>query len=362
MARKYNFNPGPSTLPAPALEKAREALLDYEGLGYGIMEISHRHKGFEAVNDAAMALLRELLGVPEGYEVLFVGGGASTQFFHVPMNFLGDGKVASYINTGTWSKKAIKEAKKFGEVAVAGTTEEENFTRIPRPDEIHIAPASVYVHVTSNNTIFGTQWAAFPDTGTIPMICDMSSDILARKVDVSKFGMIYAGAQKNLGPSGVTVVIIRKDLLEMCSDSVPTMVNYQTHAAKKSLFNTPPVFAIFVMKLVLEHVKERGGLAAMEKQNDAKAALVYGLFDENSDFFRGTVTDKGSRSKMNATVRFPSEDLEKKFIADADAAGFIGLKGHRSVGGIRISMYNAMPLEGIEKLMAFMRDFAKNNG
>ncbi|MHC4780753.1 MAG: 3-phosphoserine/phosphohydroxythreonine transaminase, partial [Planctomycetota bacterium] len=239
---------------------------------------------------------------------------------------------------------------------------QENFCRLPRPDEIKIDPASAYVHVTSNNTIVGTQWPEFPDAGSVPMICDMSSDIVSRRIDVSKFAMIYAGAQKNIGPAGVTAVIIRNDMLEKCPDSVPTMVNYRTHAEKKSLFNTPPVFGIFIMKLVLEHVKELGGIAAMEKTNDTKAGLVYGLFDENPDFFRGTVTEKSNRSKMNATVRFPTEELEKKFIAEADPAGFIGLKGHRSVGGIRISMYNALPLEGIEKLTEFMRDFAKKNG
>jgi phosphoserine aminotransferase len=278
------------------------------------------------------------------------------------MNYLGEGKVASYINTGTWSKKAIKEAKKFGKVVVAATTEEENFTRIPRADEIKIDPASVYVHVTSNNTIFGTQWPAFPDTGNIPLVCDMSSDILSRKIDVSKFALIYAGAQKNLGPSGVTVIIIRKDMIDACPESVPTMVNYGTHAAKQSMFNTPPTFPIFVLKLVLDWIKERGGVEAVEKENRAKADLLYGLFDENPDFFHGTVTDKDSRSRMNVTFRLPNEDLEKKSLAEAEEAGFIGLKGHRSVGGLRASMYNAMPLEGIEKLVAFLREFARANG
>ncbi|MHC5036796.1 MAG: 3-phosphoserine/phosphohydroxythreonine transaminase [Planctomycetota bacterium] len=362
MERKYNFNPGPSTLPVEALERMSEVLVDYKNLGYGILETSHRHPAYEEVNDGAMALLREQMEIPADYEILFVGGGASTQFFHVPMNFLSQGKVASYINTGTWSKKAIKEAKLFGEVAIAATTEEENFTRIPRPEEIKIDPASVYVHITSNNTIFGTQWATFPDTGAIPMICDMSSDILSRKIDVSKFGLIYAGAQKNLGPSGVTIVIIRKDLVEACPDTVPTMVNYRTHAGKKSLFNTPPTFGVYLVKEVLEWVKAKGGAAAVEAENEAKAKLLYGFWDENPDFFRGTVKDKESRSRMNATVRLPSEELEKKFIAEADPAGFIGLKGHRSVGGIRVSMYNAMPLAGIEKLVAFMRDFASSNG
>ncbi len=361
MERKVNFNPGPATLPLPALEKARDALVDYEGLGLGLLEMSHRSKPYEEIHFGAMDLLRELMGIPSDYEILFLGGGASTQFFHVPMNFLGEGKVASYLNTGTWSKKAIKEAKKFGKVVIAASSEEDRFTRLPSADEIEIDPASVYVHMTSNNTIVGTQWKTFPDTGTIPLICDMSSDILSRKVDVPQFGMIYAGAQKNLGPAGLTVVIIRKDLVEACPDASPTMVDYRTHVGKSSLFNTPPVFAIFVMKEVLQWVKDKGGLEAVEKENDAKTDLVYGLMDKRPDFFRGTVVDKESRSNMNVTMRLPTEALEATFLEKADKEGFVGLKGHRSVGGIRVSMYNALSLDGIRKLAAFMEDFASAN-
>lgn len=361
MDRKFNFNPGPATLPLSALEKARDAIVDFKGLGYGILEASHRHKAFEEINDQAMALLKELFGIPSGYEIAFVGGGASSQFFHIPMNFLAKDKVASYINTGTWSKNAIKEAKKFGKVHIAASTEEEQFTRLPRPEEIKYDPASVYVHITSNNTIFGSQWQKYPDAGKFPLICDMSSDILSRKVDVSKFAMIYAGAQKNLGPAGLTVLIIRKDLVDACPETVPTMVNYKTHIENKSLYNTPPVYAIFVMKLVLDWVKEKGGLAAVEKENAQKAKVLYGLFDQNPDYFRCHVKVKADRSWMNVPFRLPNEELENKLISGAEKAGFIGLKGHRSVGGLRVSMYNALPLVGIEKLVSFMDDFRKKN-
>jgi phosphoserine aminotransferase len=361
MARKFNFNPGPATLPLEAIEKTRDILVDYKNQGFGILEMSHRSKAYEEINDQAIGLIHELFGVPQNYSILFVGGGASTQFFHVPMNYLAKDKVASYINTGSWAQKAIKEAKKFGKVHVAATTEADKFTRIPRPEEIKIDPASVYVHVTSNETIDGTQWAQYPDPGKIPMVCDMSSDIMSRKVDVSKFGLIYAGAQKNMGPAGITLVIIRKDMLDACPDTVPTMVNYRTHAEEKSLYNTPPVIGVFVMKFVLDWIKAKGGLAAIEKANDEKARIVYGLLDEMSNYYRGTVKDKGSRSKMNVTFRLPTEDLEKKFIDEAGKAGFIGLKGHRSVGGARISMYNAMPVEGIQKLAEFMQQFAAKN-
>lgn len=361
MARKYNFNPGPATLPLEAIEKTREILVDYKGQGFGILEMSHRSKQYEELNDQTIGLIQELFGVPADYDILFLGGGASTQFFHVPMNYLAKDKVASYVNTGSWAQKAIKEAKKFGKVHIAATTEAEKFTRMPRPEEIKLDPASVYAHITSNETIDGTQWAKYPDTGKIPLICDMSSDVMSRKVDVSKFAMIYAGAQKNLGPAGITVVIIRKSLVAACQDTVPTMVNYKTHAAEKSLYNTPPVFGVFVMKFVLDWIKGQGGLAAVEKTNDAKAGLVYGLLDEMSSYYRGTVTDKANRSKMNVTFRLPTEDLEKKFLDEASKAGFIGLKGHRAVGGIRISMYNAMPLEGIQKLTDFMKQFAASN-
>lgn len=362
MERKINFNPGPAALPLPALEKAQAAMVDYQGLGYSLLEMSHRHKAYDEVNDTAMALLLELLGAPAGYEVLFLGGGASTQFFHVPMNFLGPGKKASYLNTGTWSQKAIKEAKKFGEVVIAASTEAEGFGRVPTPEEITIDPASEYLHITSNNTIYGTQWPSYPDPGEVPMICDMSSDILSRRLDASKFAMIYAGAQKNLGPAGLTAVVIRRDLVDRCPDTVPTMVNYKTHADKKSLFNTPPVFAVYVMKCVLEWIKDQGGMEAVEKENEAKAAALYGLIDEQPDFFRSTVKDARSRSRMNVTLRLPAEDLEKKFLGEAESAGFVGLKGHRSVGGIRVSMYNAISLKQIQQLIAFMRDFAKTNG
>ena len=352
--RKFNFNPGPAVLPVGALEKLKDSILDYGGTGIGILETSHRSKEFEAILERTKSLLRELMAIPESHEILFLGGGANTQFAMIPMNLFQNGKTASYILTGTWSKKAIKEAKHYGNPVVAASTEEESFTRIPSPDEIKIDPSSAYVHITSNNTIYGTQWKTFPDTGSVPLVCDMSSDIFSRRVDVSKFAMIYGGAQKNLGPAGVTIIIMRNDLIDSCSDKVSPMLSYKTHKEKNSLYNTPPVFAIHTTQLVLEWAKERGGLGAIEKENEEKGKLLYGTIDESPDFYRGTVKPD-SRSLMNATIRLPSEDLEKKFIEEAAKENLHGLKGHRSVGGIRVSMYNAMPLEGIEKLTAFMR-------
>ncbi len=357
--RVFNFNPGPATLPLPVLERVQSEFLDYAGTGMSIMESSHRSPEFDAINEEAMALLRELMGIPEGYSVLFLQGGASLQFAMVPMNFLTEGAFGDYLVTGTWSKKAIKEADIVGRGRVAASTEEESFTRIPRADEIHLDPEAKYVHITSNNTICGTQWHTFPDTGDVPLICDASSDIMSRPMDVSKFGIIYAGAQKNLGPSGVTVVIIRDDLVEKGRDDIPTLLQYRTQAAKKSLYNTPNTFGIYFLKCYLEHVKQSGGVEAVEAINRKKQELVYQTMDESGGFYRGTV-EKDSRSWMNITMRLPSEDQEKRFIAEAKEQDLVGLKGHRSVGGVRVSMYNAMTLEGIEKLVDFMRAFAKS--
>ena len=359
--RIWNFNPGPSTLPLPVLEKIKEQLPNYNHTGMAVMELSHRSKDFIAVHEETKSLIAELFGVPENYKILFLQGGASLQFAMIPMNLLGNGRSADYINTGTWSKKAIKEAKLFGNVNVAGTSEDTNFNRVPKQDELKLDPNAVYVHTTSNNTIAGTQWAKFPDTGNVPIVCDMSSDILSRKLDISKFGIIYAGAQKNLGPSGVTVVIISDDMVEKSSDTLTTMLKYKTHVDKDSMFNTPPTFSIYIMNLVLKWIKDQGGLAAVEKTNMEKGKLLYGTMDNNKDFFRGA-TEVDSRSLMNVTMRLPNEELEAKFIADGLAAGFGGLKGHRSVGGIRVSMYNALPLEGIQALTEFMLEFAKKNG
>ena len=356
--RIYNFNAGPATLPLDVLEIVQQELLDYRGSGMSVMEISHRSPEYDDINDTCIALFREMLGLDESYQVVFMGGGASTQFALIPMNFLGEGKTAAYVDTGAWSKKAIKEAKSLGNVHLAGSSKESNFDHIPA--DLDIPADAAYLHVTSNNTIYGTQYQQFPDTGNVPLICDMSSDIASRRHDFKKFDMIYAGAQKNLGPAGVTVVIIKQDLLDKCADGNPTMFNYKTHAAKKSLYNTPPAFPIYIVKLVMEWVKKQGGLEAVEKANFAKKERIYQLMDLHPDYFKGTVK-LDSRSWMNITMRLPSEDLEKKFIAEAKAAGMGGLKGHRDVGGVRVSMYNAMSLEGVDKLVGFMEEFKKNN-
>jgi phosphoserine aminotransferase len=359
-ARVYNFNPGPATLPLEALQQAQRELLDYRGTGMSVMEISHRSPEFDEINNSAMALTHEILGLGDNFKVLFLGGGASTQFAVIPLNFLPSEKKATYVDTGSWSSKAIKEAQKIGKVHIAFSSKDEKYKRVPKPAEIDLPSDAAYLHVTSNNTIFGTQCHQFPDSGNIPLICDMSSDIASRRLDFSKFSLIYAGAQKNLGPAGVTIVIIREDLLAKCPDNLPTMFSYKIHAEKNSLYNTPPVFAIYMVKLVLEWIKEQGGLEAVENINIAKKERIYEVMDNNADFFRGTV-EPDSRSWMNITMRLPNEELEKKFIAEAKTAGFVGLKGHRSVGGIRVSVYNAMPLEGVEKLAAFMKGFKKAN-
>ncbi|MBN2104846.1 3-phosphoserine/phosphohydroxythreonine transaminase [bacterium] len=359
--RIWNFNPGPATLPLSALEKAKADLPDYDNSGMAVMELSHRSKQYDAVHKDAMTLMRDLFGVPDNFKILFLQGGASLQFAQIPMNLLGEGKSADYIITGSWSKKALKEAKIQGTVNVAASSEETNFNRIPAQDELNLSQDAVYCHITSNNTIAGTQFQTFPDTNGIPLVADMSSDILSRKVDFSKFGIIYAGAQKNLGPSGITVVIIREDFIEAGREDIPIILQYRTQADKDSLYNTPPTYSIYLMKLVLDWVKSVGGLQGVEKRNQEKANMLYGIIDEMSDFFRGTV-EKENRSSMNATFRLPTEELEAKFVADALAAGFGGLKGHRSVGGIRVSMYNAMEPQGIKELTAFMKKFAEKNG
>ncbi len=358
--RVFNFNPGPSTLPLSVLETVREELLDYRGTGMSVMEISHRSPEFEEINAAAMALARELMGLGNDYQVLFLGGGASTQFAMVPLNFLHEGETAAYADTGAWSAKAIKEARKIGDVHIAASSENTDYRSIPRPADIHYPDDAAYLHITSNNTIKGTQYQVFPDTGDVPLIADMSSDICSRRVDFSTFSLIYAGAQKNLGPAGVTMVVIRKDLLDRCRDGLPTMLDYRTHTEKNSTFNTPPVFGVYVVRLVLEWFMDQGGLEAVEEVNRAKKDAVYALLDAYPEYFKGTVEPR-SRSWMNVTLRLPSEDLEKKLIAEAKEAGLVGLKGHRSVGGIRVSLYNAMPLDGAQRVAQFMEDFRKAN-
>lgn len=358
--RVFNFNAGPSTLPLDVLKIVQEELLDYRGTGMSVIESSHRSPEFDEINNQAMALAKEILGLGDNYKVLFMTGGASSQFAFIPLNFLGEGQVGAYVDTGTWSTKAIKEAGIIGNMHLAGSSKEDGYTYVPKPGEITYPDNTAYLHITSNNTIKGTQYHEFPNTGDVPLICDMSSDIASRNLDYSKFSLIYAGAQKNLGPAGVTLVVIREDLLAKCKDGLPSMFSYKTYAEKNSLYNTPPAFGIYVMKLVFEWIKNQGGLSAIEKVNIAKKDAIYGMIDKHPDFYRGTVRPD-SCSWMNITLRLPNEDLEKKFIADAKTAGFVGLKGHRSVGGVRVSLYNAMPLEGATKLAEFMGSFKGAN-
>jgi phosphoserine aminotransferase len=358
--RIFNFNAGPAALPQLVLEEIQASLLDFHGSGMSITEISHRSKWFDDVINDAVLRVRRLLDLNDSYKVLFLQGGASLQFCMIPMNFLAQGRSADYVNTGTWSTKAIKEARILGKtINVAASSEDRNFAYIPK--NIEFTPGATYAHITSNNTIKGTQWAEFPDTGGVPLIADMSSDIFSRRFDAGRFGLIYAGAQKNMGPAGVCLVVVRNDFLDLVPDNLPTMLKYTTHAEKNSMFNTPPCFAVYTVQLVLKWLEETiGGLDAMAALNQRKAELLYGLID-NGDFYRGTA-DKDSRSLMNVTFRLPSEELEKKFVAEATAHKLGGLKGHRSVGGCRASIYNPTPLSGVEALVDFMKTFEKQNG
>lgn len=358
--RAYNFNAGPSALPLEVLQKAQAELVDFKGTGMSVMELSHRSAAFEEVHNEAIARLRKLYEIPENYEVLFLQGGASLQFSMIPMNFLKEGQKASYIQTGAWSEKAFKEAALFGTPVLAASTQENNYKNIPALSDIQIDKESAYVHLTSNNTIFGTQWKTFPNTGNIPLIADMSSDILSKKVDVSNFAMIYAGAQKNLGPSGVTVVIIRKDLLENANSNIPTILKYTTHSKNNSLYNTPPTFGIYMLGEVLKWMEEQGGLEVIEQRNEEKAKYIYDVIDNSNGFYFGHAT-KESRSLMNITFRVADEELEKKFLAEAKEEGFVGLNGHRSVGGCRASAYNAVPVETCMTLSEFMVKFQQDN-
>ena len=354
--RAYNFNAGPSALPLEVLEKAQQELVNFQGVGMSIMEMSHRGAIFETVHNEAISRLRKLYDIPENYEVLFLQGGASLQFTMIPMNFLHAGKKASYIMTGVWSEKAYKEATLFGEPVQVASTKEDRYSHIPSLDEIEVDSDDAYVHFTSNNTIYGTQWSEFPDTEGIPLIADMSSDIMSKPVDVRKFAMIYAGAQKNLGPSGVTVVIIRKDFLSKAKTEIPTILKYSTHAESNSLYNTPPTFGIYMLGEVLKWIEDKGGLTAIAKQNEEKAKLIYDVIDNSNGFYTGHASEE-SRSLMNITFRVADEVLEKQFLSEANDVGFIGLNGHRSVGGCRASTYNAVPLETCEALADFMLAF-----
>jgi len=357
MARVINFNAGPAALPLGALERAQKELLDIGGSGMSVMEHSHRGKLYEAIHDEAIALLKELLAIPDNYDVLFLQGGASQQFAVVPMNLLPPGKSADYIQTGVWSQKALKEAKLLGTARIAGSTEKDKkFARVPKQSELELDPNAAYVHLTSNNTIFGTQWHDFPDTGSVPLVADMSSDIAWRPIDISKFGLIYAGAQKNLGPSGLVVVIVRKDLVENGRKDIPVIFQYRTHAETNSMYNTPPTFSVYMLRNVLAEMKASGGLSAVEKLNREKAALLYDALDARPDVF-STPVEKESRSTMNVVFTLQSEALEAEFLAEAKKAKMEGLKGHRSVGGMRASIYNAVPLEGVAALAELIKKF-----
>ena len=357
--RIFNFNAGPAALPLAVLEEVREDLISYKGEGLSVMEMSHRSKTFDSIIKEAEELAKEVYSIPDGYRTIFMQGGATLQFAAVPLNLLGDNQSADYINTGAWSKKAIAEAEKLEKtVNVIASSEDQNFNYIPSSFSVNSDAA--YLHITSNNTIFGTQWTNYPDAGSVPLVADMSSDIGCRPFDISKFGLIYAGAQKNMGPSGVTFVIIREDLMEKSPANIPTMTGYKLIGGKDSLYNTPPTFAIYILKLVLQWVKSGGGLAKLGETNQTKANMIYDILD-GGEFYKATV-GKESRSIMNVTFRLPSEDLEKEFIAKALEEGMIGLKGHRSVGGCRASIYNAVPFKAIETLVGFMRDFEKKNG
>ena len=357
--KKFNFSAGPAMLPKEVMLKAQEEFVDYQGCGHGILELSHRGKQFDDVINKTEANVRELMNISDDYAVTFIQGGASMQFAMVPMNIMKSGGFAQYANTGQWSAKAAKEAALFGEVKEISSSKDTNYDRVP--DIRHWKPESdaSYIHITTNNTVAGTQYHSIPEVD-VPLVADMSSDIMSSVIDVNKFGIIYAGAQKNLGPSGVALTIIRKDLLERTPANTPSMLNYNTYVKNRSMFNTPPTFSVYMLGLVTDWFKAKGGLSVIEDINSAKSEAMYELIDR-SEFYRSPV-EAGSRSKMNIVWRLPNEELEAKFISEAAAAGLTGLKGHRSVGGCRASIYNAMPLEGVEALIDFMIEFERTNG
>ncbi|MEM7393563.1 MAG: 3-phosphoserine/phosphohydroxythreonine transaminase [Verrucomicrobiota bacterium] len=359
MTRAFNFSAGPAVLPEEVLEQARDELLDYEGTGVSIMESSHRGKAYTAVHDEAIENMRKLMNLSDDHTVLFLQGGASTQFAMVPLNLLGKGESADYTNSGSWASKAVKEAKTIGDVNVIADTAKDIPTKVPTPEELSISDNAAYLHITSNETISGAQWKNFPRTD-VPLVADMSSDILSRPIDFNRFGLIYAGAQKNLGPSGVTLVVMRKDLAEKAGDDVPIMFRYKTHIEANSLYNTAPCFSIYLVMLVTRWILKNGGLEGMEKHNADKAAKLYTAIDASA-FYSGTAIPE-HRSAMNVTFRLPSEELEAQFVKEAGAANMSGLKGHRSVGGIRASIYNAFPPAGVDALIDFMKDFEQKNG
>ncbi|UQZ45425.1 3-phosphoserine/phosphohydroxythreonine transaminase [Bacillus sp. PK3-037] len=358
MERTTNFNAGPAALPLEVLQTAQKEFIDFNESGMSVMELSHRSKEYEAVHQKAKSLLIELMGIPEDYDILFLQGGASLQFSMLPMNFLTPEKTAHFVMTGAWSEKALAEAKLFGNTSVTATSESDNYSYIPEADLTDVKDGA-YLHITSNNTIFGTQWQEFPNS-PIPLVADMSSDILSRKIDVSKFDVIYGGAQKNLGPSGVTVVVMKKSWLQNENDNVPKILKYSTHVKADSLYNTPPTFAIYMLSLVLEWLKENGGVEAAEQRNEQKAQVLYSCIDESNGFYKGHAR-KDSRSRMNVTFTLRDDELTKKFVQEAKETKMVGLGGHRSVGGCRASIYNAVSLEDCEKLAAFMKKFQQEN-
>ncbi|MET0403559.1 MAG: 3-phosphoserine/phosphohydroxythreonine transaminase [Cystobacter sp.] len=361
--RVINFNAGPAGLPLPALERARDELLDFKGSGMSVMEHSHRGKEYDAVHTEAISLLTELLGIPDTHQVLFLTGGASQQFAQVPMNFLPPGASADYLMTGVWSEKAYDEAKLVGQARIAATTvgPDQRYLRIPRQDELQLDPRAAYVHLTSNNTIYGTQWHTWPGVGDVPLIADMSSDFLWRPTDVSRFAFLYAGAQKNLGPSGVLIAVARKDFIARGRQDIPKIFRYSTHAESNSLYNTPPTLAIYLCRNVLAWTKQQGGLAWLEARNREKGELLYRALDAHSGFYRAPV-ERASRSVMNVVFTLPTPALDDAFVAEAKKAGMVGLKGYRTMGGIRASLYNAVSVDDVRTLVSFMEEFARKNG
>ena len=360
MSRKYNFAAGPSTIPLEVLEQLQEEIVDYHGLGFSLIETSHRGKEYDQVHNNAINLVRELLQIPDNFKILFLGGGATLQFSLIPLNFMGQGNSCDFTITGTWSKKAYLDAIKVGNVNILFDGKEDKYMSLPDPVSIEVNDGSSYLHITTNETIQGTQWQSFPDTGSVPIIADMSSDIMSRSLPMDKFGVIYAGAQKNLGPSGVALVIVRDDLLKRCPDSLTAYLNYSIHSSKNSLYNTPPVFPIYAIYLVLKRLKKLGGVKAAAERAEKKSSILYEAIKESDGFYLCPVEEK-VRSKMNVVFRLSDENLEEKFLKEGAREGLIGLKGHRSVGGLRASIYNAMPLEGVSVLGQFMKYFVEKN-
>lgn len=360
MERAFNFNAGPAALPESVLARAQKEMMNYQGSGMAVMELSHRSKEYEEINERTKVLLSKLLGIPDDYEILFLQGGASLQFSMIPMNLLENGKTAGYVVTGTWSEKALEEARKIGNAIEVASSKSANYKSIPKLEDIKISEDAAYLHITTNNTIFGTQWHSIPEDLPVPLVADMSSDILSRPLNIASYGLIYAGAQKNLGPSGVTVVILKKELLKRSGKNLPSMLNYPVQAASKSLYNTPPTLSVYFLMLVLEWVDSLGGVEELERMNQQKAALLYEAIDMSSGFYQGHA-EKDSRSNMNVTFTLENDDLTASFLQEAKEAGFIGLAGHRSVGGCRASIYNAVPLEHVEKLTEFMGSFKRRN-